>query len=626
MTMGAGTFAYGAAAGAMAAISLLFFSIAVHRQKAMRRDLGFAVFALLLALAAMVTLWLQRSVSVDEYTDRLKVFGLAGLVVLVGLVGLVHTWSSAFGRVVLVTFLGATVIIAVLQLTLPEGLLASDITALREVQLLGETFVVHGASTSPWRPLLDLYLLFTATLVAISLWRGIRRPPRRDAVVLAVGIGAISLAGLYDSLVDEGVVSTPYLAPFGAVFIVAVGAWHLSTSMVRTERRLADQSNHLEATIIDRTAALVDANLELEVQLARQRASAQQLAALAEQFEAVNSLVLQSDGDGLERNLGGVLANLGDLLDAESVTLRPSRETSPDAIGAEIGWHRTGDQSEHGLSATAAIREPLVIGPRSLGELEVVPARELGASDRRYIELTSDHLAGFLDRLGLSTRIAATAVDAERHRIARDLHDSVTQKLYSVSFLAEAVPQQLRTDSERAAATVGRIRQLLLSSLAELRTLLFELRPEALHAAPLPTLVSQLANMFGTGPAPTIETQLEPVGPLPTDVKVGMYRIVQEALSNAIRHSKAAVVSVELRERAGTVELIVRDRGVGFRPETTALGDGLRNLRERAAALGARLDVDSAPGVGTAVIVQYPDNSTDSTTSLVDGRASGGPR
>ena len=81
--------------------------------------------------------------------------------------------------------------IAVLQLSLPEALLAADITGLREVHLFGEAFVVHEASSSPWRPALDLYLLAMFALVVTALWHGVRRGPRAEAVALAVGMSAV---------------------------------------------------------------------------------------------------------------------------------------------------------------------------------------------------------------------------------------------------------------------------------------------------------------------------------------------------------------------------------------------------------------------------------------------------
>lgn len=627
MTLGVGTLAYGIAAGTLAATALVFVLIAVQRPRSKGLFLAFGSFGLAVAANTVATVWLEKSGSIDEYADRLKLFGLTGLLSIVAIVALVQTWTGAISRPVAIVFLGASIVIAILQLALPDGLLATEITGLREVHLFGEPFVVHEASTSPWRPALDLYLLFTLALVGVAVWRGVRRGPRSEALVLAVGISLFVVVAQYDSLVDEGVVSTPYLAPFGAVLVAAVAAWHLARGMAATERQLAAQTTQLEATVIERTAALIDANRRLERQVEQQRTSARRLAALAEQFEAVNALALRHDADELERSLLGVLANLGNLLAADAVELRVAGADRSAEVPAEITWTAGGEPADDRADAPPTV-EPIIIGSRWLGELAVQPAdgEGLGAEEQRYIELTSDHLAGFLDRLELSDRIAATAVDAERHRIARELHDSVTQKLYSISFLAEAVPRQLETDPDRAGETVARMRQLLLSSLAELRTLLFELQPEALDTASLTTLVGQLTEMFSTDADLRVESRLGPVRSLPPAVKVSFYRIAQEALSNAVRHSGSDRVAVELGESSGTVALVVRDDGAGFDPGGAATGHGLGNMRERAASAGADLDIDAAPGVGATIALRWSEDRHGGPDERVSAGSAGEPR
>jgi signal transduction histidine kinase len=603
MTSGAGTLAYGITAGAAGATAVVFLFIAFQRRGSERLFFGFGVFALTMAFLALVTVWMQKSGTVDEYTVRLKLFGVANLAALLATVWLVQTWTAAIRREVMIAFVGASAGIAVLLISLPAGLLAGEVTSLRAVHLFGETFVVHEASNSPWRPVLEVYLLVFLGIVAVALWRGLRRGPHAESAVLATGIAGVVAVGLYDSLVDEAEVNTPYLAPFGSLFLVVVTSLHLARRMAATERRLAAQTTDLEVTVIDRTAALMDANRRLQHQLAQQRVSARRLAALAEQFESVNELALRhDDAEELERTLLSVLANLGDLLGARTVGLRVSDPSLP--FHGDIRWGV--DDPSDPDDGTAEL-EPIVIGPRRLGELSVVPSARwpLDAEEQRYIQLTCDHLAGFLDRLDLSDKIAASAVDAERHRIARELHDSVTQKLYSVSFLADAVPVLLDDDPRRATETVGRMRQLLLSSLAELRTLLFELQPEALDATSLPRLIAQLTEMFATVDALTVETDLDPVPTLPLATKVGFYRIAQEALSNAARHSGSDVVSVELHEVDSTVELTVRDRGVGFDPNEAGGGHGLGNMRQRATSLGAQLIIDATPGVGTDVSLRW---------------------
>ena len=481
MTLGLGTLAYGLAAGALAATAAVFAFIAMQRRRSERPFLALGLFALAMTASTVVTVRLQKSNSIEEYADLLKLFGMVNLLTLVAMVGLVAAWTRAVPRPIIVAFLGASAMIAVLQVVLPEGLLAMEITGLREVRLFGEPFVVHEASSSPWRPALDVYLLATLVLIGAALWQSLRRGPRAEAIVLAVGFTMFIGVAMYDSLVDEGVIDTPYLAPFGAVLVVGVAAWHLARRVASTERRLASQTSELEATVIDRTAALIESNRRLERQLAQQRESARLLATLAEQFESVNALALRNnDLDEIHDELLHVLANLGGLLGVDAVGLYIDGTEPAATLPADVRWNAgRADAHDRDGDGPEANVEPLVMGSRTLGELVVHPAegRALGEDERRYIELTADHLAGFLDRLELSDRIAATAVDVERHRIARELHDSVTQKLYSIAFLADAVPRQLDLGTERVGETIRRMRELLLASLAELRTLLFELQP-----------------------------------------------------------------------------------------------------------------------------------------------------
>ena len=187
MTLGLGTLAYGLAAGALAATAAVFAFIAMQRRRSERPFLALGLFALAMTASTVVTVRLQKSNSIEEYADLLKLFGMVNLLTLVAMVGLVAAWTRAVPRPIIVAFLGASAMIAVLQVVLPEGLLAMEITGLREVRLFGEPFVVHEASSSPWRPALDVYLLATLVLIGAALWQSLRRGPRAEAIVLAVG-------------------------------------------------------------------------------------------------------------------------------------------------------------------------------------------------------------------------------------------------------------------------------------------------------------------------------------------------------------------------------------------------------------------------------------------------------
>lgn len=199
------------------------------------------------------------------------------------------------------------------------------------------------------------------------------------------------------------------------------------------------------------------------------------------------------------------------------------------------------------------------------------------------------------------------AAAAERTRLARDLHDSVTQTLYSASLIAQVLPavwQRSPTEGER---NLIKLRQLVRGALAEMRTLLFELRPAALDAANLGVLLQQLGDVLtGHTRIPvtvTIDGEAEP----PTAVKSTVYRIAQEAFNNVAKHAGATSVEVGLHLAPGNVSLHLRDNGRGFDPAHVP-GEhmGVRIMAERAASVGARFRLVSAHGQGTTISIDWP--------------------
>jgi len=152
---------------------------------------------------------------------------------------------------------------------------------------------------------------------------------------------------------------------------------------------------------------------------------------------------------------------------------------------------------------------------------------------------------------------------------------------------------------------VQRIRTLLLTSLSELRVLLFELQPQSLDSTRFAQLIEQLVDTVGAGVEATVEANVDEIPVLPREVKLGMYRLAQESLSNAVRHSGADSITVRLCCDSGVTTMVVRDTGVGFDPASVARGHGLRNLEDRAASIGADVRIESTHDVGTEITVQW---------------------
>lgn len=218
----------------------------------------------------------------------------------------------------------------------------------------------------------------------------------------------------------------------------------------------------------------------------------------------------------------------------------------------------------------------------------------------------------------LRERELEQAVAAERSRLARDLHDAVTQTLFSASLIAEALPGSWERDREEGQLLLKEMRQLSRGALAEMRTLLLELRPAALVEAKLGDLLHQLAEASTGREGLPITVTVEGERRLPPDVHVALYRIAQEALNNVIKHSRASHADVSLRylasvhgeDSGGSVTLCIHDDGRGFDPgDVSADHLGLGIMRERADAIGARLEITSEPGRGTQILVEWEEQT-----------------
>ena len=203
----------------------------------------------------------------------------------------------------------------------------------------------------------------------------------------------------------------------------------------------------------------------------------------------------------------------------------------------------------------------------------------------------------------------------ERQRLARELHDAVSQTLFSASLIAETLPVLWDTDPDEAEQLLEKLQQLSRGALAEMRTLLMELRPAALVEASMTDLLRQLGQAAGGREGIPVTVTVEEPRELPSDVQIALYRIAQEALNNVVKHAQASQVDVCLRcvpfpspaQPGRALELCIGDDGLGFDPGAVSperLGLGI--MHERAAAIGARLEIDSQVGRGTRLTVVWP--------------------
>jgi len=228
--------------------------------------------------------------------------------------------------------------------------------------------------------------------------------------------------------------------------------------------------------------------------------------------------------------------------------------------------------------------------------------RQFSAEEIELAATFGDQAALAVENARLRARAEQAAVTAERSRLARDLHDAVTQTLYSASLIAEVLPRLWERNPDQVRRSLEDLRQLTRGALAEMRTLLLELRPEALTKVALGDLMRQLREAIATRSGVPVTLAMEGECSLPPDVRVALYRIAQEALNNVAKHAAASQATVSLCCQPGNVELRVSDDGRGFDPRDVSperLGLGI--MRERAEAIGARLEIESQVGQGTQV-------------------------
>jgi signal transduction histidine kinase len=195
----------------------------------------------------------------------------------------------------------------------------------------------------------------------------------------------------------------------------------------------------------------------------------------------------------------------------------------------------------------------------------------------------------------------------ERQRLARELHDSVSQVLYSIGLAGHAALTWLEQAPDRAAEPMRYVLSLADAGLTEMRSLIFELRPDSLERDGLVMALAQQASALRARHDLEVETELceEPENPL--EVKEALYRIAREALNNVIKHAQASRVLIRLQDVDETAVLEVQDDGVGFDPQQHYPGQmGLNSMRERAGELGGRLEIESTPGQGTMVRAYLP--------------------
>jgi signal transduction histidine kinase len=248
-----------------------------------------------------------------------------------------------------------------------------------------------------------------------------------------------------------------------------------------------------------------------------------------------------------------------------------------------------------------------VIGAFYLTDKE--DATEFTSADQAAIVLLAAHAAIAIENARLYEHSKELSVIAERNRLARDLHDSVSQTLFSMTLTADAALTSMNTDPATAKREVENLRDLSRAALEEMRSLIFELRPADLESDGLIATLEKHADVLRRIGSAEIAISAPDYSPQPPDVERTVFRIIQESLNNVMKHSEATRADVTIAAEQGTLRVSIIDDGVGFDitdPQIRARRLGITSMEERAEEIDGELHIESSQGEGTRVELEVP--------------------
>ncbi len=314
-----------------------------------------------------------------------------------------------------------------------------------------------------------------------------------------------------------------------------------------------------------------------------------------------------ADGNGADEILGLRLERAGSK-SGGVLARRQAERVDALADDPEVDQHATSP-----IGARTGLYVPLVAGARPIG---VIVAHDKEGQDARFsdedLRLAEIFAARAAVAVDLSARVARDALrriveaqELERRRLARELHDQTGQELTSVLLGLKAVGEA-KNDDEHAEALAA-VREQVLETLHDVRRLAVELRPKALDDFGLTPALERLRDTFSQQTGMRVELESRIGERLPADVETALYRIVQEALTNIVKHAQASTISIVLAHQAGAVTALIEDDGRGFsRDDAGGDGLGLLGMGERLALLGGKLKIESSPGAGTTIVAEVP--------------------
>jgi len=408
------------------------------------------------------------------------------------------------------------------------------------------------------------------------------------------------------------------------------------TQRKQAEEILVDYRKHLESLVNERTTDLNNTNKELRLRLEWLAAVnfINQMIARSANFTEIHKTVVEIVNH-LFTTQASFIAELSTENQHLKILTHSSSDQQPDLIDASVKFNKLissnpylelgkpililkdefallqGPIANHlqisEIQSLAFV--PLQVREHVLGYLGLEMREEgriITPEEANLLAIFSTDIAQLLEDARLFEQAKLLAATEERNRLARELHDSVAQALYSISLFIDATRLALKTNKQKVAEShLEELTQLSREAMSNMRLLIFQLRPPILEKSGLVMAIqSRLESVEAKA---GFQTRFETEGSfhLTASQESELYGITQEALNNVIKHAQAGQVIVRLTEQAGSLQLTIEDDGIGFDPHIDHTGgQGLRNMRERAMSMVANFTVESAPGQGTKITIK----------------------
>lgn len=291
------------------------------------------------------------------------------------------------------------------------------------------------------------------------------------------------------------------------------------------------------------------------------------------------------------------LATLQQLIDSGKALAIADTTTSPMWIGfPALDW------------VNSNVIAPIRANGRILGFLSLD-----SATPGYFTQIHAERLQSFADQAAIAIqnarlldRAKRAAVMAERNRLANELHDTISQTLWSLILISERMPAIWEIDKQKGLASLTTVHQLAQSALEEMRALLLELRPSALSNEKLGNLIRQVATIIAKRAGLQLVVKIERQETVPPEVQFVLYRVVQEALNNIAHHALAKKIEIYFDSDIERVELIIQDDGIGFEPDSVEVGHlGLSIMKDRVQSIGGTIETISNQGTGTLIKLSW---------------------